>query len=341
MREIAPAAVVDGLGTMLALLALLATPTLSSAEAQACVLEGTASVDPVTIAPPGAPPFDLQLEEHPLRVELGPRTARVVSTSALAFEGTAAAGAIPVALARVTRVGPLEIDPGVTVERTRLPADGGSPTLDLRLDREVTARGVPVGCEALRLGRSADPREPPRDSPSHLDLGVRVLRLRVTSAPGSGVAVTLALESTSSLSLTEVERRGAFVRVRRDFQDGARLDGWVRSSHVRTVPREEVAMFGTGFGFGGLGLCGVGAGSHRYRGPATLRAGAEVRVSAGGPTWATVRRDLPVRQIDWLDGAAWAQVTRFEGVRGHGPCADVLETAWVPAAAVILPDRRP
>lgn len=307
-------------------LLLLPAPT----RAQECALVGVASVPRVRIEPTGGSAFEIDLVDHPLEARAEGDRVRVHSRSTFDFTGTAAA--VPVALRRATTVGPLLLRPGTPLLEPALVGAGVrvraelSPNVSVRLD---------LRCDGVRAGATAEPPDEAPDAIERGDLLAEGAHLRVHDSPAGPTSLVLARIGEGGLLLAELERRGDWVRVRRDFATGATLDGWVRARDVRRVPSEEVHdyLMGTLIGVGG---CGRG-GSDGYDGPATVRAGALVHHQRA--SWARARRDVEV-QVHWPAGGEWVRLETIEGVRAHGSCPNLLDVAWVRRSDVRLPTDR-
>ncbi len=311
-------------------LALLILPAPVSAD---CTLAGVGTVPEVRIEVPGGAPIEASLEQQPLTVELrdDPR-ASFRATGALAFAGTADASAVPVALRRARRVGPLVLRPGTAILRAT--TAGAGLSVDARLTEGIVA-ALTLPCDALRVGATADPPAgAPEGAPTHTTLEAAAPRLLVHRAVGSPGPVTIRIEQ-GTLRLAEIARRGEWVRVRRDFFDGSTLDGWVRAAEVRATGSLELAetMFGT---LVGGGICGHG-GSHTYVGPATLRAGAVVRAAPDGAAWARATRAIEVR-VTWPWDSPWVEVNEVEGLRARGECPNLVTFAFVRREDVEMPE---
>lgn len=260
---------------------------------------------------------------------------RVESAGALVWSGTAEASDVSVALARDLRLPGLTLRPGVPVSELSLPLRG-SPAVDAELADGVWLRAVEVPCDGLALEESIATAELP-DGPERGDVLPRGRSLRVHARPG-GPSVLLRLEHPAALRLARAERRGEWLRVRRELASGASLDGWVRASSVEIV--DEQSLAGSLSDIGSGSGCGRGS-SHTYRGPATLLAGAEVRTAVDGVVWAVASADVEVVvAIRW--GAEWAQIERVSGLlMPDEPCPSILEIAFVPRSSLRLPPGTP
>lgn len=302
-----------------------------------CTLTGAATLSEARIDVPGAGPLVVDLEDQPLSLEMTEGSvATFRATGALDFSGRVAREGVPVALRRPTRVGALQLRPGTPIERAVVVADHLS--VRMRLAHGLRA-DLDLPCDAARLGATADPPETtPEGAPTEGTLLVAVPRLRVHAAPAGPGSVTVVVER-GTLRLAELERSGPWVHVRRDFFDGTTLDGWVRASEVRRVRSAELTEELWGDQIGTSGGCGHGA-SHTYIGPATLRAGAEVRTAPDGPVWARARRDVEV-SVMWRYGAETVALERLEGLRARTLCPTLFEQAHVRRDDVVLPARAP
>lgn len=311
-------------------LALLLLPAPVSAD---CTLAGVATLAEVRIDAPGGAPIEAALEDQPLTVELregAPAAFR--ATGALAFAGTVAVPAVPVALRRARRVGPLVLRPGTAILRATPAAD--SLAVDVRLTEGIVAE-LTLPCAAVRVGATAQPPvASPAGAPTRTTLAAVGARLLVHRAVGSPGPLTIRIEQ-GNLHLAEVARRGEWVRVRRDFFDGSTLDGWVRAADVRATGSLAVVetMYGT---MVGEERCGHGA-SHTYVGPATLRAGAVVRAAPDGAEWARATRAIEVR-VTWPWESPWVEVNEVEGLRARGECPNLVTFAFVRREDVELPE---
>lgn len=311
----------------LSLLVLLAS---NIATAQRCTVRGTGNVDRVRIAPQGSEAFELDLSALAVEVSAARDGVRVRTTGALRFEGTASSSAIELAVAGEARLAGVIVRPGTPLERTFL--EGAGARADALIANGVTLSDARIPCARLRVGPAAE-------APAHVGGPTRgtlmtIARTLEVRARPRGPSSTLELDG--ELLLAEIAREGEWVHVRRDFFAGSTIDGWVRVSDVRSVPEEEFSELGVGIGHGGLGLCGR-AGGHVYRGPATLLAGSEIRTSPDGPAWARAAQDVPIETVEIAANATWAALVSIPGIRGHGTCPNLLETAWAPAAALRLP----
>ncbi len=300
-----------------------------------CTLTGAASLIEVSIDVPGTEPLVADLEDQPLRVRMtGEPRLRFRATGALDFSGSVARDAVPVALRRPTRVGPLTLRPGTAIERAVGSAD--HLTVSARLSDAVRAE-LELPCAAARLGATGVPPDDlPADAPAEGGLEVEAGRLRVHRAPASPGSAVVVVES-GSLRLAELGRRDGWVHVRRDFFDGATIDGWVRAGDVRVVEPEGMSETLMGTHIGMTGGCGHG-GSHIYVGPATLRRGATLRVTPGGSVWARARRDLEV-EVFWRWGAPWVTVEGLEGLRSRRDCPTRFSDAHARREDVVIPSH--
>ncbi|MBX3272211.1 MAG: hypothetical protein KF729_18245 [Sandaracinaceae bacterium] len=316
----------------LVLLCMLGPLSVAPARAQ-CTLAGTASIVGVEIDVPGGARLVVDLEDHEVAVDAGPRGPLVVrSRGALAFSGRAARDAVPVALARAVALGPLALRPGTALERPRF--TGAHVRADARLTEGVYA-AVGLPCRALRLGPAVEPTALAPDAPTRGALVTVGPRLRVHGTPGGPSFVSIRIEQ-EPLRLVERARRGGWVRVRRDFFDGSVLDGWVREAELAVAEEAELSEVLMGTLVDAMGGCLRGA-SHTYHGPATLRAGTLVRLAPGGPVWARARRDVEVR-VRWPSGAEDVELEGIEGLRSQSECPNFVEGAWARRRDVTIPE---
>ncbi|HEY8431281.1 MAG TPA: hypothetical protein VIL20_23035 [Sandaracinaceae bacterium] len=316
-------------------LGTLALPACAGAQ---CVLTGAANISRVRIEPRGAPAFDVELVDHAASVApLDGSRVRVESAGPLSWSGTAEPSHVSVHLARELRLPGITLRPSVPVSRLRLPQHG-DPVVDAQLAEGVWLREAEVPCDQLGLEwTSTLPTLP--EGPTRGDVRPRAQELRVHAEP-DGPAVLLELERPTSLLLARTERRGPWLRVRRELASGASIDGWVHASSVQIVQEQSLGDAGLAGGVVGFG-CGSGTPPNVYRGPATLLAGAEVRTAPDGVAWAVARADVEVH-VAMAHGAAWAKIERVRGMRSPNRlCGASLEFAYVPRSALRLPPGTP
>lgn len=313
-----------------ALLLLSASP----AEAQ-CTLEGAADLEEVRIRPRGGAPFAIDLVGHEVAVEISSDArARIRSRGGIAFTGTVARAGVRATVRAETRVGGLRLWPGIRLLRPTSTRSGSVRVVTI-LEPGLRARvDLPCGSASVGPGPEA-PRDWPSDAPAQTDLVTTGARLRVHTSRASPGSVLLRVER--EVRLAEIARESGWVHVRRYFDAGAMVDGWVRAREVRRV--EPTPVLALGQHIGSPGFCGRG-GSHSYHGPATLRSSTAVHDRSDGATWASARRDVAVR-VEWSYGSEWVQIVEIEGLRSRSECPNLFDRAWVRRADVVIPGEQP
>ncbi|MGE0784348.1 MAG: hypothetical protein AB7S26_01570 [Sandaracinaceae bacterium] len=315
----------------LAFLVLFVARPAAAQPSLACTLEGTGRFDAIRLPLGDAPPLELSFRRTSARVEVsGSDEARIQTTEGLLLTGTIAASGISAALRAPVepRPGLLRLRPGVPVTLRRL-----APLIvDATLTSGLTVEGLEVPCDALRAGEPERTPEWEADAPTRGALVSRGDALTLHLAPDSSVTLTLAVRA---LRLAEVERRGGWIRVRRDFMSGATVTGWVRARDVTSGALEAFSEIGQGSG-GGLGLCGTGR-RDAYLGPATLTRGAAIRESRDGRAYATAGRDIQLREVAIAMNDGWAQILRIDGVEDGDECRQELSRLWVRVEDIRLP----
>jgi hypothetical protein len=74
---------------------------------------------------------------------------------------------------------------------------------------------------------------------------------------------------------------------------------------------------------------------NEYVGPASIATGTAIHMSQDGREWATVAEPA-VFTVSWRMRSPWVRIIHVPGLRGDGPCPEVLRRAWVPRDAVHL-----
>jgi hypothetical protein len=333
-----------------ALAALAAFATLSieldarvaDAKERLCVVEGQA-IEPAVIDVPSkrGPTLKVRVEKvaavaHP-PAEPGP--ARLEIKGALEFEGTAPWDKLPYTPRRFVDAtnGMVRLAPGS--EGLAVRARGKWAEADVTIGG-VKLRGVILPCDALTLDAVARPETEnaaPPDENTWIATG-KLLRFR--SGPGSGA--TLDVEVTGAageLDLHLSERQGAWSRVSSHWLDGTTLTGWVKQSDLRRAEPRSGEL-------GDLPPPPVPCAREPRAEPGSKLV--QAVVAAGTAVladrlfeWATVRAGdkLTVR---YRPQDSWVEIVSAAGITTAGECPDhstVLDEAWVPRAAVQLPNE--
>lgn len=277
------------------------------ARAQPCALEGRGVA--TDVRPDGT---DLRLlrVEAQARVRLDGTEAQLEVTDPIVFRGQTHVRSIALTL-RSTRTvgGVLTVSRGTSIEARRV----SQGRAHVRVDAGPTSFGMQVPCTELAFGalppdedgengENVEERNAERanDTAAETVASARVATTLVhTTKVPRGRTLHVFASATGARGVRLRLDRGARwrelevvawhperARVRAILAPGISVEGWVARTDL--VDSRDRGLFGTGR----TGGCGFGyGGTRRYRGPATLAAGAPL-LDAEGRTWAHAARDL-------------------------------------------------
>ena len=125
-----------------------------------------------------------------------------------------------------------------------------------------------------------------------------------------------------------LRKRPGWVMIEAAWSDGSRVRGWTLERFATT---EVAAVGGWGEGQSGDGACGLSDPPPLVK--ILLRKQAAIAVSAGGPVWARVARQLSVDAFPAERADGWIQVAAVPGLPAK-PCSE-HEHIWVQSRDVI------
>jgi len=324
-------------------LALLLTPAVD-ARADACTVSGQGNVADLRVAVRGADPFLVDVTGATLTATPTAARARtgaaVHVTAPLDFFATTDPSHVPYRFAAAADVasGALHVVPETRI--TAVQVRGTGLAADVEIEEGAIVRALPLACGALVVGET-----PPPASPTPPETAGRswaplhgTIRLYTSARTSGRAALEVKLDVPDAFVLHEVSAETNAIQVRRTFERGGSVTGWVRRSDVRDAAGDH-ARIGSSQPLGGLGLCGTGAGGGgEYLGPATLTTGSLVYVARARTAWARAPGDVQVT-VRYMPGDDWVQVLSVQGIRDHEGCPDELDRAWVERTSVVFPPR--
>jgi hypothetical protein len=309
---------------------------------RACTLEGKPP-EPfiVDVTPKGAGPLHVRVSDLAVSVRpegVGP--AHVDVKGAITFEGTAQR--VPYRLKRAVDVnGILDLQPGTAGLTLHRLVRAKIVDAELALG-DLVFRGLIVPCDAISIEAVAAP-EPGRSEEEHGDrLRPAAKVLQLYQGRGTGGHIELELKGAlDALELRRTEVEGRWWRVRARWLDGTALTAWVPKEQLQPAgrtPKELDEPLPT------ANTCSDAPkeqpGSRLAH--AAVRAGTSVYAARYLGPWATVSGAAPLT-VRYRQKDDWVEVVSAPGLATAGECAGstVLGDAWVPRAAVRLPDAPP
>jgi hypothetical protein len=236
--------------------------------------------------------------------------------------------------------GMLWLTPRVEIEDVREQLDGEDLVIRAQLDAGVWVDRLQLPCDGITIGHG----EGGRDEPEWIAAGPQWMLRHgyawVASRPDDDDAESIRIDAPEGLRgpLTEMARRGDWVRVMARFASGALLRGWVRQHDLRTSNTSEISPqpYTRAIVTNNPGVCSLPRPARdEYVGPARITVGALVRWEQAGEPWATVTEPAVIT-VSWRAGSDWVRIVHVTGLRGDGRCAEVVQNAWVPRMAVSL-----
>lgn len=304
-----------------------------------------ATLERLRVRVPGHALRTLAVQDLPIAVRPG-RGARYRDVQVLApiHFGARTDAPIPWSVPRPEALaeGTLWLTPRAEIESVREELGSEALVLRAQVDTGVWVERVRAPCRAVTVGHGEGGRPTPnwgRQGGPRWEL--RYDHVWLASRPDDEGAATLRLSAPDGLPtpLVEVERRGAWVRVAARFGSGAAVRGWIRRHHLTAAgsARDETPpAFARAMPTPRAQLCRrARPGSNEYVGPARVAMGALIRWGAGGEVWATVAEPA-LFTVSWRPGSDWVRIIHVPGLRDDGPCAEVVQHAWVPRRAVSL-----
>lgn len=191
-----------------------------------------------------------------------------------------------------------------------------------------------LACESVALERSprpasADGAPNPHDGP-RARIATRP-SLQVYAQPGGrGRFVTLELAQAEALPFEQRASRAGWTQIRWPFGAGSAVEGWVASASLRAVRPTDRALAPAGPEAPPREPAPPGRNPRVYRGPATVREGAQVFAAAGRGPWATLTQNAGTRVL-YVLGEQWVTLEHLDGLEG------LASHAWVPRDAVQFP----
>jgi hypothetical protein len=321
------------------LLAGFAGLLVHQSRAEACVIEAAeASVDQVSIAPPGESAFTITLHKLPMDVKPGAKGNAELSVKApLLFTTQHSMHQLPVRFARRTSLlgGRLVVGkghaPGFT-DRREAPTQ---KRIGARLGLQELKVDVPVEVPCSALTLSADtslPSTPPVFAHPTASISYVQTKSRLPLYAARKERAPFWIRFHGPLQV--IEQNADWVHVQAKWQDGSSLQGWVprRLAKIRhgVVPQGEGAIGGVV----GHGTCGR---SHPPRLISfKLHAGAPIHTAAKGAIWAHTAASIKVRAFVLARSDGWIQIASIDGLP-PGPCGE-HEKFWVHAQHVLWTD---
>lgn len=318
-------------------LALIALPAAARAQ---CEVRGVASIDRLRVRIPGEHLRTLAITDLPVAVRPGEgnayRDVRVLAPVSFSARTDAA---IPWTIARPRALadGMLWVTPAADVEDVR---EHGEDELVVRIqvDNGVWVSRVHVPCDAIALGHGEGGDDPPRWSTRGLRWQPRGDELWLTSRMDGGATIRVDAPEGLALPLVEIERRGGWVRVVARFTSGAAVRGWARAHQLASAepPSEPPPRYRRATPVSSVPLCTRRPPDrNEYVGPASIATATPIHMTQEGRVWATVAEPA-VFTVSWRTHSRWVRIIHVPGLRGDGPCPEVLRRAWVPREAVRL-----
>lgn len=323
----------------LALVLLLsAVPTAARAE---CEVHGVASIDRLRVRIEGEHLRTFEVTNLPVAVRPGEgntyRDVRILAPISFAARTDAP---IPWTIARpaVVADGMVWLTPAVDVEDVR--ERGDELLVRMQVDNGVWISRVHLPCDAIAVGHGESGEDPPRWSSRGVRWQPRGDDLWLTSRPGEGEGASIRLDAPEGLPLplVEVERREGWIRVVARFTSGAAVRGWTRPHQLvaATPPVAAPPPFRRTMRAPDIAQCTRGAPDrNEYVGPANIATGTLVHMERSGTVWASVAEPA-LFTVSWHMGSDWVRIVHVPGMRGDGPCPEVLRRAWVPRRSVSL-----
>lgn len=231
--------------------------------------------------------------------------------------------------------------PGVEIEDVREPVGREGLVVRVQVDPGVWLDRLRVPCDAVGVGLGEGSAAPPnwgaRGGPRWAPANEH---LWLVSRPGESDSATVRLEAPGGLGepLIEVRRRGEWVQVVARFQSGARLRGWARQHHLRAADASESREreYVRAVRQPPPATCRRARPErNEYVGPARVSVGAIVYFGRGGRAWGTISEPAIVT-VSWHHGTDWVRIVHVPGLRGDGRCPEVISGAWVARRAVSL-----
>lgn len=323
--------------------ALLALLGLAPATARAdCEVTGVTSLDRLRVRVAGQPLRTLAVTNLPVAVRPG-RGGRYRDVRVLApiIFGARTDDDVPWTVPRPGAVadGMLWLTPEVEIERVRERVSGDELVVRAQLDAGVWVERVHVPCDAIAVGHGEGRAEPDWPAPRGPRWRLHHDHLWLVARPDDGEAASVRLHAPRGLNepLTEIERRGSWVRVMSHFGSGAVVRGWVRSHHLRAPgPPHPTRRYVRGVEQRPSPLCRRrDPRPDEYVGPAHITVGAHVHMGRDGPVWATVSEPA-VFTVSVRGDSPWVRVVHVPGLSGDGRCPQIVRRAWVRRSMVTL-----
>lgn len=321
-----------------ALILLAAAPAAAD-----CEVQGVGSLGRLRVRVPGRRIRTFTVTDLPIGVRPGRGTRyRDVRVLAPIAFGARTDADVPWTVLRPVAVadGMLWLTPRVEIEDVREQLDEEGLVIRAQLDAGVWVDRLHLPCDTITIGHG----EGGVDEPAWTAQGPQWMLRRgyawVVSRPDDEDAVSMRIDAPEGLRgpLTEMARRGDWVRVMGRFASGALLRGWMRQHDLRTSNVEETSPqpYARAMVANTPGQCSLPRPvRNEYVGPARITVGALVRLEPDGEPWATVSEPAVIT-VSWREGEDWVRIVYVAGLRGDGRCAEVVQDAWVPRIAVSL-----
>lgn len=308
-----------------------------------CEVQGVASLDRLRVRLPGHRFRTFAVTDLPIAVRPGRGTRyRDVRVLAPIAFGARTDAVVPWTVPRpqVVADGMLWLTPRVEIESVRELASREGLVVRAQLDVGVWVDRLHVPCDAIAVGHGEGGVPEPEWGASGPLWAFRHNHAWVVSEPNDDDAATIRIDAPRGLRgpLTEVERRGEWVRVLARFASGALLRGWIRHHHLRASDAGETSPqpYRRAILPSPSSLCTRGRPQRdEYIGPAHISVGALVRWRREGDPWATVT-EPSVFTVSWHHGSEWVRIVYIPGLRADGRCPEIVHHAWVPRRAVSL-----
>lgn len=292
-----------------------------------CVIDSPqATIEMVTVAPKGAPPFAISLSKvhvvaRPSAVPDAPVAVEVKGP--LEFKGLATIDMYAPARKQVLSGGMLTAGKGARLLSGRAKGALLEGTLSVSAGAVLVER-VRIACGFLEIPSAPSEIPPVADDTGWILLNGQDTPLDLWSSPGKGERLSI----WATASVHPVETRGGFTLVALDTSDGTSLHGWVSADSVSESP--SLGSFGAG-GYG----CGMGFSTHQIKGPAIVKAGTKVSATPGGEPWAVVPRAAKMT-VHYYPGVHRDQdevaIEEIDGYSTEANCPG-LSHAYIPAGS--------